>query len=129
MPAAITTKNNMPGIKRKSAPVKVARVNDSKKPKIDSDLRSTLKSKSKTKPEPAKIVEQSNDSEEDSDDYDNYGGAPLYDAPADSSEKDEDSESAATPKYADGLHPDRAKAAVTNSELFTSPLKPLTDNS
>jgi pumilio family protein 6 len=126
MSVAITTKNAMSGTKRKVAPVKDAHVKGSKKPKIDTGLKSTMKPKSK---QPVKIVEESSDSEdsEDSEDTDSDGGAPLYSEPAGSSveeeadqeddeEDEEESDSEPTLKVADGLHPDRAKAVVTNSE-------------
>jgi pumilio homology domain family member 6 len=115
MPTAITTKNTMPGRKRKSAPVKDVHIKDSKKLKIDSSLKSAMKSKSKA---PINIVEES--SEFGSEDSDSDGGAPLHSKSAvsleDEEEEDEDSDSEATPKVADGLHPDRAKAVVTNSK-------------
>jgi pumilio family protein 6 len=116
MPTAITTEYTMPGTKRKSAPVKDVHVKESKKLKIDSGVKSALKSKSK--PEPVKVVEES--SESDLEDSGSEGGAPLYSESIASSEEDEDGDSEATPKIADGLHPDRAKAVVTNSKSSVS---------
>jgi pumilio family protein 6 len=106
MPTAVVTKNTMAGIKRKSNPVKDVHVKESKKAKIDSGLKSALKS-SKRKPLPAKKIEELSNS--DSEDFGSDDGAPLY------SEPEEDGGSEAVPKVADGLHPDRAKA-VTNSK-------------
>lgn len=127
MPTAITAKNTMSGTKRKSAPVKDVHVKESKKPKIDSGLKSTMKSK---KSKPVKIVEESSDS--GSEDSDSEGGAPLFNEPIASSEeendKDDESDSEEVPKEADGLHPDRAKAVVVNSRLRTRPARTLVNN-
>jgi pumilio family protein 6 len=115
MPTAITTTNTMPGTKRKLAPMKDVNIKDSKKVKIDSNLKSALKSKNKA---PVNVVDESGESDLEKSDSD--GGAPLYSdsaaSPEEEEEEGEDSDSEATPKVADGLHPDRAKAVVTNSK-------------
>lgn len=121
MPTATTTKSAMAGVKRKSAPVKNAHMKESKKPKIDSGMKSALKTK--TKPAPVKKVEESTD--EDSEDSDSDGGVPLNfgsdgqenidEVDSEVQEKEEvDSEDG--PSTKDGLHPERAKAVVTNSK-------------
>ena len=76
--------------------------------------------KTKSNPQPVKIIEESSDSQSDSEDPDSDGGAPLYSKPVDSEEEEEEEDggSEATPKVADGLHPDRAKAVVTNGTQF-----------
>jgi Rieske Fe-S protein len=115
MPAATTTKYAMAGIKRKSAPVKDVHVKESKKPKIDSGMRSTFKTKAK--PAAVKKVEELTD--EDSEDSDSDGGVPLNFMSDESEEQEKgekDSDSEEVPS--DGLHPDRAKAVVTNSKIF-----------
>lgn len=110
MPTAITAKNTMSGIKRKSAPVKDADVKGSKKPKIDTAPKSTIKSKSTR--EPAKVFEESSESSDDWDDADE--GVEVE---GEDEVMGEDSDSEPPPEVADGLHPDRAKAVVTNSKL------------
>ncbi len=124
MPTATTTKSAMAGVKRKSAPVKNAHMKESKKPKIDSGMKSALKTK--TKPAPVKKVEESTDEDsEDSEDSDSDGGVPLNfgsygqenvdEVDSEVQEKEEvDSEDG--PSTTDGLHPERAKAVVTNSK-------------
>jgi len=112
MPGAIITKNTMPGTKRKSAPVKDVHAKESKKLKTQPSLKSGLKSESKA---PLKVVEES--SESDFDEPDSDGGAPLYSGSIGSPDDVEDSDSELTPKVADGLHPDRAKAVVVNSKM------------
>lgn len=114
MPSATTTKSAMAGTKRKSAPVKNVHVKESKKPKIDPAVKSAMK---KEKKAPVKKIEELSD--EDSDDSDSDGGAPLdYKSKKHSEEGDEDldSESEDIPAAEDGLHPERAKAVATNSE-------------
>jgi pumilio family protein 6 len=117
MPTATTTKSAMAGTKRKSSPVKNGHVKESKKPKIESGLKSALKSKPKS--EPKKLEEASDlDSDSDSD-----GGAPLNDSLSDLDDEEEggdSSEEEAIPKVEDGLHPERAKAAATNSKFTCS---------
>jgi pumilio homology domain family member 6 len=125
MPTATTTKSAMAGMKRKSAPVKNAHAKESKKPKIDSGMKSALKTK--TKPVPVKVEEASN---EDSEDSDSDGGVPLNFesddsddvAEIDQEEREEENDSEELPTTTDGLHPERAKAVVTNSKNlhFTS---------
>ncbi|PMD48628.1 ARM repeat-containing protein [Hyaloscypha variabilis F] len=120
MPTATTAKSAMAGVKRKSAPVNNSHVKESKKPKVDSDMKSALKAKSK--PPPVKI-EESND--EDSEDSDSDGGVPL-DYESGGSEgvneivakehEEEQSDSEELPKAADGLHPERARAVIVNSQ-------------
>lgn len=115
-----STKSAMAGTKRKSAPTKNARVNESKKPKTDSGNNTVLKTK--TKPIPGRKVEESSD--EDSDVSDVDGGSPLT---FDSNESDPDnnvegdigvdgSDSEEIPNVSDGLHPERA--VVINSRNF-----------
>ncbi len=114
MPSATTTKAAMAGTKRKSAPVKNVHAKESKKPKIDSAVKTALK---KGKKAPVKNIEELSD--DDSDDSDSDGGAPLgYNPKNDNGEKDEDrdSEFEELPAAEDGLHPERAKAVATNSE-------------
>jgi len=121
MPTATTAKSAMAGVKRKSAPVNNSHVKESKKPKVDSDMKSALKAKSK--PPPVKI-EESND--EDSEDSDSDGGVPL-DYESGGSEgvneivakehEEEQSDSEELPKAADGLHPERARAVIVNSKM------------
>jgi pumilio family protein 6 len=116
MPTATTTKSAMAGTKRKSAPVKNGHVKESKKPKIESGLKSALKSKPKSAP---RKLEEASDLDSDSD---SDGGAPLddslYPRVSDLDEEEEDSsEEEAIPKVEDGLHPERAKAAATNSKF------------
>mgnify|MGYP003629797901 CR=1 FL=1 len=111
MPSATTTKTTSAGTKRKSAPVKNVHVKESKKPKIDVAVKSALK---KGKPAPIKKVEISSD--DDSDDSDSDGGVPINrQSKKSSSDEEEGSDLEDLPKAADGLHPDRAKAVVTNS--------------
>ncbi|KAG4424431.1 hypothetical protein IFR04_002487 [Cadophora malorum] len=112
MPSATATKTTSAGTKRKSAPVKNVHVKESKKPKIDVAVKSALK---KGKPAPIKKVEISSD--DDSDDSDSDGGVPIdRQSKKSSSDEEEGSDLEDLPKAADGLHPDRAKAVVTNSQ-------------
>lgn len=122
MPSATATKSATAGTKRKSAPEKDVYLKEKKKAKIDSDVKSVSKSKDKTKPKPilkkVQKVEQPSDSE--SEDSDADGGVPLNvrdlnveDSTSDVEGNDSDSED--LPKVEDGLHPERAKAVVTNS--------------
>jgi len=114
MPTATTTKSLMTGTKRKSAPAKDQNAKESKKPKIVSAPKSTMKSKSQVKSKPVleKKVEVFSDS--DSEDLDSGGGVPL-DLESEGSDDVEENEEN-LPKAADGLHPERAKAVVANSE-------------
>jgi pumilio family protein 6 len=114
MPAATVTKNAMAGIKRKSNPVKDVHVKESKKAKTDASLKSALKS-SKSRPDPVKKAEGSSDS--DSEDSDSDDGAISHSEPEEEDDSDE------VPKATDGLHPDRAKAVVTNGKSMCLPLK------
>lgn len=114
MPSATTTKSAMAGVKRKSAPAKNGHVKESKKLKVES--KSAVKTKSKAKSVPKK-VEVTSDFDSDDLDSDEEGGVPLTSYEEDE-EVAEDSEVEDTPKIADGLHPDRAKAVSTNSEYF-----------
>jgi pumilio family protein 6 len=123
----------MSGIKRKSAPVKDGHVKGNKKAKIDLGLKSSTKSKGK--PEPVKVVEEASEPEEISEDDDSEGGAPLHsdleeeeDESGDGDEEDENGDSEPIPKAEDGLHPDRAKAVVTNSKSVDRHSKPLTNS-
>lgn len=117
MPTATPAKSAMAGTKRKSSPVKNRHVKESKKPKIESGLKSALKIKPKSAPK--KLVESSDlDSDSDSD-----GGAPLDDSPIDLDEEEEgedSSEEEAIPRVENGLHPERAKAAATSSKFTCS---------
>jgi pumilio homology domain family member 6 len=124
MPTATTTKSAMADLKRKSGSFKDAYTKQSKKPKIDSSMNSALKTK--TRPVPVKKEELS---DEDSDDSDSDGGVPLnfesdesdsVDEPKFESkeeQKEEESDSEDVPTTKDGLHPERAKAVVTNSMI------------
>jgi pumilio family protein 6 len=124
MPVATTTKSAMAGIKRKSAPFKDVHVKEGKKPKIDPVMKSAFKTK--TKPASVKKVEELTN--EDSEDSDSDGGVPLKfmsdesddadEVESEEQEEEEDSDSEEVPKPSDGLHPDRAKAVVTNSKIF-----------
>jgi hypothetical protein len=119
MPSATTTKSAMAGTKRKATPVKNVHV---KKPKTDKDVvvKKASKSKSTTKTAPVKKVQEPSDSDEDDldSDVDSDGGVPL-DLEGTSSENDEEEDDSEEnlPKVADGLHPERAKAVVVNSEF------------
>ena len=116
MPTAITAINAMSGFKRKSAPEKDVHAKGNKKVKVELGLNTSMKSKSKSAP--VKIVEESSDSEDISENSDSAEGAPL-DSSLDEEEEDIDAEQ--LPKAADGLHPDRAKAVVTSSTLMPLP--------
>lgn len=117
MPSATTTKSAMAGTKRKSDSTKESYVKENKKAKIGSDAKSVSKSKDKPKPilKPTPKVEESSDF--DSDDSDSDGGVPLNVESSTSYVEEDDSELEDLPKASDGLHPDRAKAVVTNSKL------------
>ena len=115
MPTAVATKNPMNGTKRKGAPYKDASAKDSKKPKIDSSIKSTMKRKA----EPVRKVEEQSDSEY----FDSDGGALLHNTVSmdleDVEESDatgEDSDGETSRAVKDRLHPERAKAAVVNSK-------------
>jgi pumilio homology domain family member 6 len=115
MRTAVAAKNPMNGTKRKGAPYKDAGAKDSKKPKIDYSIKSTMKRKA----EPVRKVEEQSDSE----DFDSDGGTLLHSTVSvdleDLEESDatgEDSDGEASPAVKDGLHPERAKAAVVNSK-------------
>jgi pumilio family protein 6 len=135
MPTATTAKSAMAGTKRKSSPVKNVHVKESKKPKIDSSMKFVLKTKSK--PLPVKVKEFS---DVDSEDSDSDGGVPLNfgsDESDDEEEveeaedvgegksdsKDDKSGAEEVQKSTDGLHPERAKAVVTNSKISYFALK------
>ena len=113
-----TTKDTMNGTKRKIAPVKDTYKTETKKPKFGSGPNSAFKSKVKSVP--AKTVEELSDSGDSESD----GGVPLYSQPeygedsrdAVESDATEDSDTEPLPKIQDGLHPERAKAVVVNSE-------------
>ena len=113
-----TTKDTMNGTKRKIAPAKDAYKTETKKPKVGSGPNSAFKSKVKSVP--AKTVEELSDSGDSESD----GGVPLYNQPeygegsrdAVESDATEDSDTEPHPKIQDGLHPERAKAVVVNSE-------------
>lgn len=122
MPSATTTKSAMAGTKRKSASVKDSNVKENKKPKFDSSKKFATKTKTKTKAMPVKKAEELTD--EDSEDSDSDGGVPLSDSEdadmddAEPQEQDEEeSDSEDIPMQNDGIHPDRAKAVVTNSKI------------
>ncbi|KAH6678256.1 armadillo-type protein [Halenospora varia] len=112
MPSATTTKSAMAGTKRKSAPVKEGHVKESKKVKTSAGREMAPKKKGLAvkPPRPAKIVEKS--ASESSDDDDSDGGVPL----SSMSGVEEDEEEENLPSAADGLHPDRVKAVVANSQ-------------
>lgn len=113
MPAA-TTKTAMAGTKRKLAPAKDVYAKDSKKAKVGSKSKPSSKEdkrKSTAKP----VVKVKELSVSDSDDSDAEGGVPL-----ESNQMDEDEESSDLEddsNAAQGLHPERAKAAAANSKL------------
>lgn len=127
MPTATTAKSAMAGTKRKSSPIKNVHVKESKKPKIDSGMKSVLKTKSK--PLPVKKVEEFSDV--DSEDSDSDGGVPLNFGSDESDDEEEveeaedveEGKSDSEPKSTDGLHPERAKAVVTNSKISHLTLK------
>jgi pumilio family protein 6 len=128
MPTATTTKSAMAGTKRKSAPAKDSNVKENKKPKFDSGKKSALKTKTKSKALPAKKAEELTN--EDSEDSDSDGGVPLSDSEdvdmddAEPQKQDEEeSGSEDVPMQNDGIHPDRAKAVVTNSKIAYSTSK------
>ena len=121
MPSATATKPATAGTKRKSAE-KDGYVKEKKKAKTGSDVKSVSKSKDKTKPKPvlkkAQKVEQMSESESDDSDADGGVALDVKDSKVDDSTSDiegNDSDSEDLPKVADGLHPERAKAVVTNS--------------
>jgi pumilio family protein 6 len=125
MPTATTTKSAMAGIKRKSAPVKNAHVKESKKPKFDPGMKSVLKTK--TQSVPVKKVEEAVD--EESEDSDSDGGVSLnfesgesedVDSVDSEEQEEEENDSEKLPTSKDGLHPQRAKAVVTNSKISYS---------
>ncbi|RDL42081.1 ARM repeat-containing protein [Venustampulla echinocandica] len=112
MPAA-TTKTAMAGTKRKLAPSKDVYVKDSKKAKVGSNSKSALKQdkrKSTAKP----VVKVKELSVSDSDDSESEGGAPLESNQTDGDEEGSDLDD--SPNAIEGLHPERAKAAATNSQ-------------
>ncbi len=119
MPSATITKTASAGTKRKSAPVKNVHVKGSKKPKIEGAAKSALK---KGKSAPQKKVEVSSEEDsEDSEDSESDGGVALnHQSKKGGSEEEDDEadieEEEDIPIAADGLHPERAKAVVTNSE-------------
>jgi pumilio family protein 6 len=122
MPTATTTKSAMAGTKRKSAPVKDSNVKGNKKLKFDSGKKSASRTKTKSKAIPVKKAEEFTD--EDSKDSDSDGGVPLSnseDVDMDDAEPqkqdEEESDSEDVPMQNDGIHPDRAKAVVTNSKI------------
>ena len=96
MPSATTTKPALAGTKRKSVPV---HTKESKKAKIES--KSASKGRPTKKPQPKEV--SSSNSSSDSGDSDSDGGVELEDAEETS------------PKEDHGLHPERAKAVITNS--------------
>ncbi len=121
MPSATTTKSAMAGTKRKAAPVKSVHV---KKPKTDKDvvIKKASKSKSTAKTAPVKKVQEPSDSDEDDldSDVDSDGGVPLdLEENSLENEEEQDDSEENLPKVADGLHPERAKAVVVNSEFPT----------
>lgn len=94
----------MAGTKRKATP---AQINDGKKVKLDS--HAALKNKTPGKPQRqqhAVSKSSSSDSSSDSSDSDSEGGVGL------STLDDGDST-----EQGNGLHPERAKAVIANSEL------------
>ncbi len=104
----------MAGTKRKSAPVKIAHVKESKKPRINSDLKPTTK-----KGKPLAVKKAQDLSGSDSDDSDSDGGVPVgYKNKASDEEDDDEKEEIDEdlPNANDGLHPERAKAVVVNSK-------------
>ncbi|KAI9051117.1 hypothetical protein LZ554_005220 [Drepanopeziza brunnea f. sp. 'monogermtubi'] len=112
MPSATSTKTATTGSKRKSAPVKNAHVQESKKPKIDVAFMSVKKEK---KVPVTNTEESSDDDSEDSSSDD--GGVPVDQASQEESKsEDDETDSEETPRAADGLHPQRAKAVATNSQ-------------
>ncbi|TVY48252.1 Pumilio homology domain family member [Lachnellula occidentalis] len=123
MPSATATKSASAGTKRKSAPEKDVYLKEKKKAKIGSDVKSVSKSKDKAKPKPVlkkvQKIEQLSESESDESDAD--GGVALdvenlkvNDSTSDVEENNSDSED--LPNAEDGLHPERAKAVVANSQ-------------
>ncbi|EKD15820.1 uncharacterized protein L3040_003325 [Drepanopeziza brunnea f. sp. 'multigermtubi'] len=111
MPSATTTKNATTGAKRKSAPVKNAHVQESKKPKIDVAFMSVKKEKKV----PVTNIEESSD--DDSEDSSSDDGVPVDQASQEESKlEDDETDSEEIPRAADGLHPQRAKAVATNSQ-------------
>jgi len=121
MPSATATKPAMAGMKRKTAPAKDVYAKENKKAKIDSDVKLVSKSKDKPKPilKPVQKVEELSDS--DSEEPGSDGGVLLNAESSSTSEVEEnESDLEDLPKASDGLHPERAKAVVTNSTLFSS---------
>lgn len=101
MPSATATKSAEAGKKRKSAPVKDVRSKESKKPKIESSNAKTMKKERKVAAREASTDSDSLDSDAESD-----GGAPVSGSASEEMEEDNP-----IIKVADGVHPDRAKAA------------------
>jgi pumilio family protein 6 len=117
MPSAITTETTMNGTKRKGAPVKDVHIKHSKKPKTESGLKSALK-KEKVKAVPVKKIEELSI---DSDDSESDGGIPVKSTKGKDTEEsnvEEGSDLEEIPKEADGVHPERAKAAAVNSKVL-----------
>lgn len=104
MPSATTTKPAKAGTKRKSAPEGKVHIKE-KKAKTERKEKTEKSSKS------AKPKKAPSPSESDLDDSDD-GGAPIEED-EDLSEEEED-----LPKAEDGLHPDRVKAVVANSDFL-----------
>ena len=117
MPSATSTKPSMAGTKRKTAPAKDDYVKENKKAKNGSDVKSASKSKDKPKPKPIlkKVQKVEELSDSDSEDSDLGGGVPLNVESSTSDVEENESDSEDLPKASDGLHPERAKAVVTNS--------------
>jgi pumilio homology domain family member 6 len=116
MPSATTTKTTMNGTKRKGAPVKDVHTKHNKKPKTESGLKSALKKEKVEAVAVKKIQELSiNPDESESD-----GGVPIKSIKSKASKDSDatdDSDEEEIPKEADGVHPERAKAAAVNSKI------------
>ncbi len=114
MPSATTTKSAMAGTKRKSAPGKDSHKKDTKKAKTEKEPY-VKKPKVKSAPPVKKVQEPTSEEEDFDSDIDSDGGAPIGVKDIDlEDQEDEDEED--LPKASDGLHPERAKAVVINSE-------------
>ena len=112
MPSADAPKSSMNGTKRKGGPVKEPHVKKPKTAKVKDAPEPVLKETSKSKPV-KKAKKPSND--DDSDDSESDGGAPIMGDAAEDMDIDS-AEEEDLPTAEDGLHPERMKAVNQNSK-------------
>ncbi|KAH8591663.1 armadillo-type protein [Bisporella sp. PMI_857] len=115
MPSAIAAKPAKAGIKRKDAPAKDEHVKKPKKSKVEPVSKPAKKERVKALPV-KKAAESSDSDDSASEDLD--GGVALVDKATEDLDISDsnDSEEEDVPTAQDGLHPERAKAVVTNSQ-------------